>query len=128
MDNNTPPYKHWMTTCAACGKVTPVKSCRVPGPIDPLPHSTEVQCMHCKDQRDYLSRNCFLAPMSLLGGGNGERSTGALAVVAGLIAAVKLARVESTEIRGKSPHVRSIISDSVTIARMVLEMARTERH
>jgi hypothetical protein len=48
MDDNTPPYKHWMTTCAACGKLTAVKPFRVPGPIDPLPHSTPVQCMHCK--------------------------------------------------------------------------------
>jgi hypothetical protein len=44
-----------------------------------------------------------------------------VAVVAGLIAAVKLARVESREIQNRSPRVRSIISESVTIARMVIE-------
>jgi hypothetical protein len=79
--------------------------------------------MHCKDERDYLSRDCFLAPLSVLGGNGSERASGALAVVAELIAAVKLARVESREIQSKSPRVRSIISDSVTIARMVVEAA-----
>jgi hypothetical protein len=83
--------------------------------------------MHTKDQRDYLSRDCFLASMSLLGSQTSEKSSSALAVVTGLIAAVKLARVESTEIRSKSQHVRSIISESVMLARMVLDAARTER-
>jgi hypothetical protein len=44
-----------------------------------------------------------------------------VAVVAGLVAAVKLARVESREIQNRSPRVRCIISESVTIARMVIE-------
>jgi hypothetical protein len=78
-------------------------------------------------QREYLSRDCFLAPMSVLGGNGSARSSGALAIVAGLIAAVKLARVESGEIQSKSPRVRSIISDSVTIAKMVLEVAGAKR-
>jgi hypothetical protein len=47
-----------------------------------------------------------------------------LAVVAGLVAAVKLARVESGELMNRSPRVRSAISDSVTIARMVIEAAK----
>jgi len=47
-----------------------------------------------------------------------------LAVVAGMIAAVKLARLESTEIQNRSPRVRSIISDSITIARMVVEASK----
>jgi hypothetical protein len=67
MDNNTRPYKHWTNTCAACGKLTPVNPCKQSGPIDPLPYSTQVQCMHCKDLRYYLSRDCFLAPMSVFG-------------------------------------------------------------
>jgi hypothetical protein len=46
-----------------------------------------------------------------------------VAVVAGLIAAVKLARVDSSEISRKSPRVRCAISDSVDIARMVLAEA-----
>jgi hypothetical protein len=50
------------------------------------------------------------------------KSAGALAIVAGLIAAVKLARIESSEIR-RSPRVRCAISDSVDIAQMVLAEA-----
>jgi hypothetical protein len=46
--------------------------------------------------------------------------------VAGLIAAVKLARVESAEIRNRSPRVRSIISESITIARMVVEASKAK--
>jgi hypothetical protein len=38
----------------------------------------------------YLSRDCFLAPLSAAGS---DRSGGTDAVVAGLVAAVKLARV-----------------------------------
>jgi hypothetical protein len=53
-----------------------------------------------------------------------DKSAGALAVVAGLVAAVKLARVESGELVNRSPRVRSAISDSVTIARMVIEAAK----
>jgi hypothetical protein len=55
-----------------------------------------------------------------------DKSAGALALVAGLIAAVKLARVESTEIQNRSPRVRSIISRSVTIARMVIETSKAK--
>jgi hypothetical protein len=54
----------------------------------------------------------------------GDKTAGALAVVAGLVAAVKLARVESGELMNRSPRVRSAISDSVTIARMVIEAAK----
>jgi hypothetical protein len=53
-----------------------------------------------------------------------DKAVGALAVVAGLVAAVKLARVESREIQCRSPRVRSIISESITIARMVIEAAK----
>jgi hypothetical protein len=55
-----------------------------------------------------------------------DKSAGVVAVVAGLIAAVKLARVENREIQNKSPRVRSIISESVTIARMVVEASKSE--
>jgi hypothetical protein len=51
------------------------------------------------------------------------KSAGALAIVAGLIAAVKLARIESSEISRRSPRVRCAISDSVDIAQMVLAEA-----
>lgn len=46
-----------------------------------------------------------------------------VAVIAGLIAAVKLARVESSEINRRSPRLRYAISDSVDIAQMVLAEA-----
>ena len=55
-----------------------------------------------------------------------DKSAGVVAVVAGLIAAVKLARVESRD-RIKSPRVRSIISESVTIARMVIEASKAKQ-
>jgi hypothetical protein len=45
-------------------------------------------------------------------------------VVASLIAAVKLAKVESQELQNRSPRVRSAIADAVTLARMVVEAAR----
>jgi hypothetical protein len=49
-----------------------------------------------------------------------------VAVVADLVAAVKLARVESREIHNRSPRVRSIISESITIARMVVEASKAK--
>jgi len=55
-----------------------------------------------------------------------DKTAGIVAVVAGLIAAVKLARVESREIQNRSPRVRCIISESVTIARMVVEASRAK--
>jgi hypothetical protein len=120
--NDKPPYRHWHTCCAACGKVTMARPCKVPGEIDPIEHNPVIKCQHCEDTRQYLTGDCFLAPLSATG--SADKSAGALAVVAGLIAAVKLARVESREIQSRSPRVRSVISDSITIARMVVEAAR----
>jgi hypothetical protein len=54
--------------------------------------------------------------------GKEDKSAGILAMVAGLIAAVKLARVDSVELNGKgSPRVRGALSDSIRIAQMVVE-------
>jgi hypothetical protein len=47
-------------------------------------------------------------------------------VVAGLIAAVKLARVESREYRVEA-RVRSAISDSIAIALMVVETSKANQ-
>jgi hypothetical protein len=69
-----------------------------------------------------LDSACFLTPLSTAA--SPEKSTGALAVVAGLIAAVKLARVESREIQIRSPRVRLAISDSIDIARIIVEAAK----
>ena len=55
-----------------------------------------------------------------------DKTAGVVAVVAGLIAAVKLSRVESREIQNRSPRVRSIISESITIVRMVVEASKAK--
>jgi hypothetical protein len=44
--------------------------------------------------------------------GAADKTAGIVAVVAGLVAAVKLARVESREIQSRSPRVRFIISEA----------------
>jgi hypothetical protein len=84
-----------------------------------------VRCQHCEDTRQYLDKDCFLAPLSAAG--SSDKSGGTVAVVAGLIAAVKLARVESIELQNRSPRVRSAISDSITLARMVVKRAKGRR-
>jgi hypothetical protein len=55
-----------------------------------------------------------------------DKTAGVVAVVAGLIAAVKLARVESREIQSRSPRVRCIISESIAISRMVVEASKAK--
>jgi hypothetical protein len=73
-----------------------------------------LQCQHCEDTYQHLTSDCFLAPHSIaLSAG---KSAGALAVVAGFIAAAKLACVESREQQNKSPRARLATSDSITIA------------
>ena len=62
------------------------------GDIDPIEHNPEIRCQHCEDTRQYLDKDCFLAPLSAAG--SSDKAGGTVAVVAGLIAAVKLARVE----------------------------------
>ena len=116
--NDTPPYKHWHVVCAACGKITLGRPCTPRREIEPIEHNPVIKCQHCEDTRQYLTKDCFLAPLSAAAA---DKSAGALAVVAGLVAAVRLARVESAEIQNRSPRVRSIISESITIARMVVE-------
>jgi hypothetical protein len=49
-----------------------------------------------------------------------DKSAGVAAVVAGLITAVKLARVDPRELQSRSPRVKSAIAGSVTIAKMVV--------
>jgi hypothetical protein len=122
MENKLAPYLHWHTHCAACSKVTLARACNVPGEIQPIEHNPVIRCQHCGETRQYLDSACFLTPLSTAA--SPEKSAGALAFVAGLIAAVKLARVESREIQNRSPRVRAIISDSIHIARMVVEAAK----
>jgi DNA-directed RNA polymerase subunit RPC12/RpoP len=122
--NDKPPYRHWHTVCAACGKVTLARPCKVPGDIELIEHNPVVRCQHCEDTRQYLDKDCFLAPLSAAG--SSDKSGGTVAVVASLMAAVKLARVESIELQNRSPRVRSAISDSITLARMVIEASKTK--
>jgi hypothetical protein len=122
--NDKAPYRHWHTVCAACGKVTLARPSEPRQAIEPVEHNPVVKCQHCEDTRQCLSSACFLAPHSVAT--QGDKTAGALAVVAGLVAAVKLARTESREIQSRSPRVRAIISDSITIARMVVEAAKAK--
>jgi hypothetical protein len=116
-----------LQTLAPCLRCLPEdharRSCTPRREIEPIEHNPVIKCQHCEDTRQYLAKECFLAPLSAAAA---DKSAGALAVVAGLIAAVKLARVESTEIRNRSPRVRSIISESITIARMVVEASKAK--
>jgi hypothetical protein len=96
LDNNTPPYRHWHTCCAACGRVTLARPSNIPGPIAAIEPNPTLKCQHCADTRQYLTSECFLAPLSAAAS---DKPGGALAVVAGLIAAVKLAKVESVSCR-----------------------------
>jgi len=121
--NDTLPYKHWHVVCAACGKITLDRSCTPRREIEPIEHNPVIKCQHCEDTRQYLTKDCFLAPSLQLGQINRQ---GPLAVVAGMIAAVKLARVESAEIQNRSPRVRSIISESITIAHMVVDASKAK--
>jgi hypothetical protein len=120
--NDKPPYRHWHTVCSACAKVTLARPCAPRQPIESVEQKPVVKCQHCRDTRQYLSSACFLAPLSAAV--QADKTAGALAVVAGLVAAVKLARVEGREIQNRSPRVRSIISESITIARMVIEASK----
>ena len=97
--NDKPPYRHWHAVCAACGRVTLARPCRVPGQIEPIEPNPVIKCHHCEDTRQYLTSACFLAPLSAAV--STDKSAGALAVVAGFIAAVKLARIESREIESR---------------------------
>jgi hypothetical protein len=98
--HDKPPYRHWHTVCAACGKVTLARPCKVPGDIDRIEHNSVIRCQHCEDTRQYLDKDGFLAPLSAAG--SSDKSGGTVAVVAGLIAAVKLARVEPRESESQS--------------------------
>ena len=123
--NDSPPYRHWHVVCAACGKIALARACQPRREIEPVEHNPVVKCQHCGDTRQYLTNDCFLAPLSVAS--STDKSAGALAVVAGLIAAVKLARVESGELQSRSPRVRAAITDSITIAKMVIAEAKTRQ-
>ena len=62
--NDTPPYKHWHVVCAACGKITLGRPCTPRREIEPIEHNPVIKCQHCEDTRQYLTKECFLAPLS----------------------------------------------------------------
>jgi hypothetical protein len=100
--NDKPPYRHWHTVCVACGKITLARPCKMPGDIEPIEHNPVVRCQHCEDTRQYLDKDCFLAPLSAAG--SSDKSGGTVAVVAGLIAAVKLARGSMSDLARLCTH------------------------
>ena len=110
-----------MVHCAACDLVTIARQCHVPGCITPVGENPVVKCSHCGDTRQYLESSCFLSPFRLASEGGLKRINSTVAIIAGMVAAVRLARVEPGEIQRQSPRVRSIISEGITIARMILE-------
>ena len=65
--NDKPPYRHWHTVCAVCGKVTLARACKMPGEIDPIEHNPVIRYQHCEGTRQYLDKDCFLAPLSAAG-------------------------------------------------------------
>jgi hypothetical protein len=55
----------------------------------------------------------------------GGRQNGRIvAAVGGLIVAVKLSRAEFREIQNGSPRVRAAITDSINIARMIIDASK----
>jgi hypothetical protein len=56
--------------------------------------------------------------------GVADKTAGVVAVVAALIAGVKLEPGDPREIQSRSPRVRSIIGDSITLARPLVEASK----
>lgn len=82
-----------------------------------------IRCQHCEDTRQYLDKGCFLAPLSAAG--SSDKSGGTVAVAAGLIAAIKLARVESIELQ-KREYCAALISDEVERFTLMSNMEQTQ--
>ena len=55
---------------------------------------------------------------------SGGQKAGIVAALAGPIVAVMVARVDSRRIHNRGPRVRSIIGDSITLARPVVEASK----
>lgn len=115
-----------------------------PSDIDPLNENPVVKCAACGHTEQYLVQECFLARAGVRQEkldkpgtekldrpgtpGNSDkpekRDSGAIIVGACLVAAVRLARVDSAEIQKRSPRVRSAISDALAIAALVAQSAK----
>lgn len=127
--NDEAPYLHWHIACAKCHKVTLAVPCTPPNAIALLKEDPGVRCQHCHHTQNYPRAMCFLAPISNGVQGKAAAAPAAkngqtLAVMAAMIAAVRLARVESGELEQPSERVTAAIADSVQIAKHVLGATR----
>jgi DNA-directed RNA polymerase subunit RPC12/RpoP len=127
LPNHEAPYLHWHVACAKCHKITLAVACTPPNAIALLEEDPGVRCTHCHHTQTYLRSVCFLAPLSagapaLVPPKVAEqgKAGSTLAVMAAMIAAVRLARVESGELEKASPRVKAAIADSMTIAKQVM--------
>ncbi len=116
-ENRTAPYLHWHVVCVSCSRITMARACHVSGPIEPIEHNPTVKCQHCGDLQQYLTAQCFLAPIS----GENVKSRAPLALMAAFIAGIRLVRVEPEEITRQSPRVRAALADSIAIAKALLQ-------
>ena len=140
LPNDEAPYLHWHIACAKCHNITLAVACTPPNAIALLAEDPGVRCQHCHHTQTYLRSVCFLAPISA--GVSGDAAAKAarprpeaatngkagstLAVMAAMIAAVRLARVESGELEQPSKRVTTAIADSVHIAKHVMREAHRE--
>src|ERR1700719_2794040 len=140
LPNDEAPYLHWHIACAKCHKITLAVACTPPNAIALLAEDPGVRCQHCHHTQTYLRSVCFLAPISAGVPGdaaakvarprteaavNGKAGS-TLAVMAAMIAAVRLARVESGELVRPSEKVTTAIADSLQIAKHVMREAHRE--
>lgn len=79
----------------------------------------------------YLSAHCFLVPLSAAREERHSQSEPKtrtpLALMAAFIAGIRLARVESEEIVRQSPRVRAALSDSLLIAKALIQSKELDR-
>ena len=125
-DNSAPPYLHWHASCGGCARLIFVEAGRIPGPLFWPAEAVPAKCPHCGQAQAYEPNALVLhSGMGTIFGP--EHVKPQAAVIAGMVAAVRLARLDAAEIDRGSPRVRSAIADSVTIARAVLaEIGRIE--
>ena len=83
----------------------------------------QVTCRKCGHGEIYARTELFLAP-PIPSNQNQRSDAGILAVIAGMVAGVRLARVESGEIQTSSPRVRDAVADAVALAEQVMEKVK----
>lgn len=126
--NSFPPYLHWHAACAGCNRLIFVQAGPVPGPLNPPDNSPVATCPHCSRTQAYPKATLVLhsGQGTLFGPDHSKPPVAVAAVIAGMVAAVRLARIDGAEISRGTPKVRAIISDAIGIARSILaEMGRS---